>query len=60
MIIIVCMGKECAARNAIHPPLQCGTFEQELTILYCHMAIEVLKVQPFLSFVTTFHERNTQ
>jgi hypothetical protein len=54
------MGKECAARNAIHPPLQCGTFEQELTILYCHMAIEVLKVQPFLSFVTTFHERNTQ
>jgi hypothetical protein len=55
MTKIMHMQKECATRNAFQPPLQCGTFEQKMTMLYCHMATKVLKVlQPFLSIVTTF------
>ncbi len=41
MIIIVHMKEEYVKRNAIQPPLQCGTFEQELIILYGCMVVEV-------------------
>jgi hypothetical protein len=33
------MQEECVIRNVIQPPLQCGTFEQKLTIFYGHMVV---------------------